>query len=218
MRYAILSDIHSNKQAFQAVLRDIKTLKINEIISLGDLIGYGPSPAEVLALARKHIDHSILGNHDAVFCNKMDSENFNDNAKMMLEWSGSQVNEKAGEYFSAFPLGMRGEGFRVTHANFVNPGEFKYMLTPEDAMNSFNKYHEDIMFIGHSHIPCIFVVGDSQTVHKLSAQNFQVEAGKRYIVNVGSVGDPRDNDPRASYLIYDTVRKNVDFRRIYGTK
>jgi diadenosine tetraphosphatase ApaH/serine/threonine PP2A family protein phosphatase len=195
-------------------LKDIKALNIDEVISLGDLIGYGPSPAEVLGLAKKYIDHSILGNHDAVFCKKLVPENFNDNARVMLEWSASQVSEKAIEYFSSFPLGMRGDGFRIAHANFVNPGEFKYMLNSEDAKKSFDKYNEPIMFIGHSHIPCIFVIGDSQKVHILPPQNFQMEEGKRYIVNVGSVGDPRDNDPRASYLIYDTIHKNIDFRRI----
>lgn len=214
MRYAILSDIHANRQALKAVLLDIRSNEIDEVISLGDIVGYGPSPAEVLEISYTSIHHFVLGNHDAVVCGKLSAEHFNDSAKQIIDWTCLSLDRKAADFFNKIPLVLEGNNLRCAHGNFADPGRFEYIFEPEDALSSFKSCNESILFTGHSHVPGIFVVGKSGKAHWLEPQDFVVEDKKRYIVNVGSIGQPRDNDIRASYCIFDTDNKDILFRKI----
>lgn len=214
MRYAIISDIHSNRQALKAVLTDIQGIGAEKIICLGDLVGYGPCPEEVLETAYGRIHHFVLGNHDAVVCGKMSSDLFNDRAKKIIDWTSSVLNEKASRFFKTVPLVLLGNDFRCAHGEFQDPGRFGYIIDESEASESFAACSEKILFAGHSHNPCIFVTGASRVPHLIESQDFTIEDEKRYIVNVGSVGQPRDNDIRASYCIFDSSEKSVIFRKI----
>lgn len=214
MRYAIVSDLHSNKPALKSVLADIASCGIDEIICLGDVVGYGPNPAEVLEIAYSKIHHFVLGNHDAVIGGKITSGNFNDNARKMIEWTSGALDSKAVKFFNSLPLELTGGNFRCAHGEFANPGRFGYILDTDEAIDSFDSCKEQVMFAGHSHVPGLFVVGKSGIPHWIDPVDFGIEDEKRYIVNVGSVGQPRDDGIRASYCIFDTEKKDVLFKKV----
>ena len=214
MRCAIVSDIHANLQAWKAVLLDIGSSHVDRIICLGDIVGYGPNPADVLESVYKHAHHVVLGNHDAAVCGKLDEGLFNDTAAEVVRWTRKQLNREARVFLNGLTLTLSGEDFRCSHGDFASPGAFHYVIDPADAMPSWNAVNEPLLFVGHSHDPAIFVLGQSGTPHRVAPQDFTLEDGKRFLVNVGSVGSPRDGDARACYCIYDTEEKTVRWRRI----
>ncbi len=214
MRYAIVSDIHSNLPAWNAVLADLSALKARKIICLGDVVGYGPQPEIVLESVYRHIDHFVMGNHDAVVAGKMSDATFNDLAQAMIRWTADRVPAKAKAFLAEQPLVLEGSGFVCAHGSLDRPQAFNYILSPQEALDTWGATDAQLVFIGHSHIPGIFVLGESGIPHLIPAQDFVVEEGKRYIVNAGSVGDPRDADPRASYCLFDDATGVVTFRRV----
>ncbi len=214
MRTAFVSDLHSNAQAWNSVLSDIGSIGCDRIVCLGDLVGYGPSPVAVLESAHQHIHSFVLGNHDAVVAGLMTPENFNDRARRMTEWTRARLGAEGVRFLSRLPLSLKGPDLRCTHANFARPSAFDYILDANDAAASWAAVPEQLLFVGHTHQPALFVLGASGTPHAVVPQDFSVERGKRYIVNVGSVGLPRDGDARASYVIYDDVSGTVRFRRV----
>ncbi|MCL1856669.1 MAG: metallophosphoesterase family protein [Kiritimatiellaeota bacterium] len=214
MRYAIVSDIHGNLQAWNAALTDSAAMRADRIVCLGDCVGYGPEPAAVLASLHRHVHAFVLGNHDAVVCGKMSADVFNDAAQRLIAWTQKQLGASARDFLGTLPLELVGDGFRCTHGSFDNPAAFDYVTDAEEARRSLDATTEPLLFVGHSHIPALFVVGESGTVHALPPQDFTVEPGKRYLVNVGSVGSPRDGGALASYLLYDTATQSLFFRRI----
>ena len=214
MRYAVISDIHANIQALKAVLNDINGQNIDRIISLGDLVGYGPNPLEVIALLNGVLNDSILGNHDAAVVGYFPINKFNDNARASLEWTVERLGKKELDFLSHQALEITFDNARFAHSNFCNSASFHYIISPNDALASFNACEEQLLFTGHSHIPGIFVIGNSGVPHWLPPIDFQAEDEKRYIINVGSIGIPRDNDSRASYCIFDTETQNIFFRKV----
>lgn len=214
MRYAIVSDIHANLQAWKAVLLDIRSLKVDQIICLGDMVGYGPNPCEVLESVYASVDYFVLGNHDAALCGKLDSALFNTPARLILDWTQSRVSRAALDFLKTIPLSLAGEQFRCVHGEFAEPGCFNYVVEPEDALRSWQVVEEPLLFNGHTHCPGIFLMGSSGKPHRLDPEDFELEHGKRFLVNVGSVGNPRDGDARASYCIYDLRQRAVFWRKI----
>ena len=214
MRYAIVSDIHANLQAWEAVLRDIASSRMDGIICLGDVLGYGPNPAEVLQSVHRHVDAMTLGNHDAVLCGKLDPVRFNDHAREMIDWTRTALAPWAADFLSGWPLVLVGDGFRCAHGDFAAPGAFNYVIDPYEALPSWQETTEPLLFTGHTHLPGIFVLGASGAPHFLDARDFVLEKETRYLVSAGSVGFPRDADPRASYCIYDSTEQSVTWRRI----
>ncbi len=214
MRYAIISDLHANRQAFRAVLADIESAGVDEIICLGDVVGYGPSPAEVLSLAYSRVHHFVLGNHDAVIARALDPGCFNDSARKAIEWTAGQLDAKARGFFAGLPLVLDGGSFRCVHGEFTDPPAFNYLIEEVDALASWAAAPQArILFAGHTHVPGLFVIGGSGRAHVLPPQDFTMEAGKRYIVNTGAVGQPRDGDARASWVLFDAESGAVFFRK-----
>lgn len=214
MQYAIVSDIHSNLQAWNATLLDIRSLGIEEIICLGDLVGYGPDPVAVLKSVHANVHHIVLGNHDAVICNKMNASHFNDGAQEIIHWTMGQLGRNAIKFLKDLPLSLVGDGFRCAHGDLANPAMFDYILDPQDALPSWNTVEDQLLFVGHTHHPAIFLLGDSGTPHVVEPQDFAMEEGKRFIVNAGSIGQPRNGDTRACYVIFDTTQRSIHWRQI----
>lgn len=216
MRFAILSDIHANAPAFNVVLTDIQSQsrKVDQILCLGDIVGYGPTPADVLKRAHARIHHFVLGNHDAVVAGRMSPDCFNARAKAAIEWTGRQLDDKARTFFRELPYVLEGPGFRCTHGHPASPTQFRYIIEPKDALDAWAACSEQLIFVGHSHVPGLWVIGASGRPHWLEPTDFSLEDGKRYIVNVGSVGQPRADDVRACYCIYDQNAHSVLFRRV----
>lgn len=214
MRYAIISDIHANLQAWNAVLLDIRALRADRIICLGDIVGYGPNPAQVLQSVHSNVDHFVLGNHDAVICGKLDPSLFNPTACEVIRWTQAQLGKNAFTFLRQLPLTLAGEGFRCAHADFSRPASFRYVVEPDDALPSWSAVDDSLLFVGHTHRPAIHILGQSRTPKRVGPQDFVVEDLKRFLVNVGSVGQPRDGEARASYCILDTVSRAVYWRRL----
>jgi len=214
VRYAILSDIHANLQAWKAVLLDIRSRKADRIICLGDIVGYGPNPLEVLKSVHAEADHIALGNHDAVVCGKMDADLFNPAARSAIEWTTSRLGPKAVTFLGTLPLTLAGPHFRCAHGEFSDPAAFNYVLDPDDADASWNAVPDRVLFVGHSHVPAIFVTGASGRTHHVTPQDFVVEDDKRFLVNVGSVGQPRGDGVLATYCIYDDADRTLLWRSV----
>ncbi len=214
MLYAIVSDIHANAQAWAAVQLDFASLGADRVICLGDVVGYGPDPADVLASTYASVHHFVLGNHDAALCGRMNAGLFSGDARTILDWTRGRLDRKARALMATWPLSLRGPGFRCAHGEFAEPASFRYVLEPETALPSWARTRERLLFVGHSHCPGVYLLGASGTPRRVEAQDLVVESDRRTLVNVGSVGQPRDGDPRACYCLYDPGRRAVYFRRI----
>ena len=214
MLYAIVSDLHSNLVAWKAVLSDLASCNAGKIICLGDIVGYGPQPAEILESVYRHVDAFVMGNHDAAVSGKMTPDNFNAFAKSMVGWSAERINPRGLEFLGSNPLTISAPGFLCAHGSPFQPQAFPYIIDSDEAKRAWDATDAPLVFVGHSHIPSICVVGESGTARWLAPQDFVVDEGRRFIVNAGSVGDPRDGDPRASYCLYDDETRTVSFRRV----
>jgi predicted phosphodiesterase len=214
MRYAIISDVHANLQAWHAVQADMALEGVQAVISLGDLVGYGPNPREVFTEAFPAVDYHLLGNHDAAVCGKVRFDHWNPMAREIISWTRAQLDDYMIEAFRHLSLSLTDGRFRCTHGEFSSPGTFYYVTRPAQAMRSWNAVPEQLLFVGHCHAPALFVLGSSGTPHRVPPQAFVLEEGKRYLVNVGSVGSPRHDDLQASYTVYDTATQTVRWRRV----
>ena len=214
MRYAIVSDIHANLAAWQTVLADIADMRADKIICLGDVSGYGPKPVEVLESVYRVVHFTLMGNHDAAVCGKMDPSTFSPRAQAAVSRHREQLSETGMAWLKTLPLELVMPGFRCTHGDFSDPAAFLYVIEPEEALLSWKATQEQLLFVGHSHLPSIYVIGASGTPHFLDPCDFELEDGKRYIINPGSVGYPRVGSCRSSYCVYDDATKSILFRQL----
>ena len=214
MRYAIISDVHANEAALRAVLTDAVDARADKIICLGDVLGYGPEPVTALELVYRRAHVCLAGNHDDAVCGRFPVEDFTDFAVEAVQRHRAVLTREATDWLSHLPYTCAFEGFACAHGDFSNPENFNYILEPQDAMPSWETRTEQLLFVGHSHQPGIFVLGASGTPHRIDAADFTLEDGKRYIVNPGSVGYPRSGDCRSSYCIYDDAERTVEFRTL----
>ena len=214
MRYAILSDIHANLQALEAVLADAAAERVGMRICLGDVVGYGPSPAETIDLVHRRVEVRLMGNHDAATAGLISTQEFNPIAAEGVARTRARLAPQDTAELASYRPDHAVDGFRCVHGAPVQPMAFAYIHNSTDAAACWKAFGEQLLFTGHTHRPAIFVVGDSGATWQLEAGDFTLEAGKRYIVNPGSVGMPRDDDLRASYCIFDSVEGSIRFRRI----
>jgi diadenosine tetraphosphatase ApaH/serine/threonine PP2A family protein phosphatase len=212
VRYALLSDIHSNLEALEAVLEDISGQQIDELLCLGDLVGYGANPNECVQRIRELVSHVVAGNHDSAVVGQTDVYNFNSHARRAVVWTAEVIEPHHARYLSERPYVDRIDDCLLVHATPSEPAAWNYVLSTQAARPEFQAFSESICFIGHSHQPIFFSLDEvprSQRGDRLTC-----EPGKRYIVNVGSIGQPRDKDPRSCYAIYDADSRTVQLRRV----
>ena len=216
MRYAIISDVHANVAALRAVLTDAADEQVDKIICLGDVLGYGPEPVAALELVYRRAHVCLAGNHDDAVCGRFPVEDFTEFAAAAVARHRAAITHEAKDWLAHLPYTCEFEGFACAHGDFSGPQNFNYVLEAEDAVPSWEARTEQLLFVGHSHRPCIFVLGASGTPHRIDAADFTLEDGKRYIVNPGSVGYPRVSNGTclSSYVIYDTSERSVKFRTI----
>ncbi len=214
MRYAFVSDIHANLPAWKNVLADLADLSVDRVICLGDVVGYGPDPAGVLDLLYRKVHATLLGNHDAAVCGKIDPSLFSPRAQAAVLRHRQQLSREGLAWLAARPLVLAGPGFRCAHGDFSAPGAFRYVIDPHEALPSWSATREQLLFVGHSHLPAIYVIGGSGEPHLVGPCDFQLEEGKRYIVNPGSVGYPRVGECRSTYCVYDDADRSVVFRSL----
>lgn len=214
MRFAILSDIHGNLEALQAVIQHIEHESVDEIICLGDIVGYGPNPNECIELIREKATIILAGNHDYAPIGKIDTSYFNNYAKIAIEWTGDVLKPESKNFLSKLPLFEQHAGIFLVHATPHQPGEWKYIFSLDDAIEQFLSFEGQICFIGHSHSPVIFIEGKNYNYHLSYENKLHVRNDERLIINVGSVGQPRDMNPNSAYAIFDTETQGYCLNRI----
>lgn len=210
---AIISDIHGNLQALEAVIEDIEKQGIHERVCLGDIVGYGAQPAECLELLQAKDFRVILqGNHDAYVAADVDPSNVSAETLQVIQWTRQVLSAEQRDWLRALPLTWQAEDYEVVHASLQHPVEWRYVLEPGAAAAHFSHQQLKICFIGHSHRPAMFVEGEDRALDITSLESIRPD--RKQVINVGSVGQPRDEDPQACYLIYRREKQDVCWRRI----
>ncbi len=217
MRYAIMSDIHSNLAAFRAVLRDMEARGgVQRIWCLGDIVGYGPDPRECIGLLRQYDHICVTGNHDWGAIGKIDIEDFNPEAAFACRWNGQQLDEDDVAYLAGLPLTIIEGDFTLAHGSPREP-IWEYLVSTYSARVSFDYFETGFCLVGHSHVPLVFELVEESgecLLHQLAAGEVLHLGERRLIINPGGVGQPRDGDPRASYAIYDSDRNVIQHYRV----
>ncbi|OVE73364.1 hypothetical protein BVX93_01920 [bacterium B13(2017)] len=214
MRYAIISDVHSNYEALTAVLEDIRKQKVDDIICLGDIVGYGASPKECINLIKQCCSQIIIGNHDHAAIGLTDTDYFNFNARNAIKWTSQQLTDEEKEYFSNLPFYSKRDDLIFTHASLYKPQDWGYILDEYQALASFEQMKDSfICFIGHSHVPLAFIKKQYLSF-MWDIKEFVLEKNNQYIINVGSVGQPRDGIKDAAYVIYDSSKLLINLIRV----
>jgi diadenosine tetraphosphatase ApaH/serine/threonine PP2A family protein phosphatase len=215
MRYAILGDIHSNLAAFEAVLSDADDRGgFDKIWCLGDVVGYGPDPNECIERLRQLEHVCIAGNHDWAAIGNMDTADFNPVAALACKWTAQQLTAKNIDYLKSLPLRICQDDFTLVHGSPREP-VWEYLLSIEGAQENFAHFETNYCLVGHSHVPLIFELIDSEADYKIFSEETDLELGEiRMIINPGSVGQPRDGDPRASYALYNDEARTVRHYRV----
>ena len=214
MRYAVFSDVHANPAALGKVVSDARRCGAEKFVCLGDTVGYGPLPSEAVAAVRSVADLVLCGNHDAAVAGTLDAADFIDLAGEAVTRHKSALSAEDIAWLKSLPPSAEAAGAAFAHGDLTDPGVFNYVDSEEAAAENFAATNAQIVFVGHTHVPEMFIVGASGAVHRLEPQDFVAEEGKRYIVNVGSVGYPRESNGvcLSSYVLYDTDEKAVRFR------
>jgi diadenosine tetraphosphatase ApaH/serine/threonine PP2A family protein phosphatase len=217
MRLGIFSDVHANLEALGAVLEAYRKEEIDVYYCLGDTVGYGGSPNECADLVRELAKATILGNHDAAVSGRMDYSYYYEAARHALDAHASMISQDNMAWLKSLPYEHRLDevGVLLCHGSPVRLEEFEYIFAPEQARECLAIYDRigHLTLIGHSHLCKVFALSRT-SVEELPSADFELKPDRKYIVSVGSVGQPRDFDNRASYTVYDTERKRFEFKRI----
>lgn len=217
MRLGIFSDVHANYEALSAVLEAYRKERIDVFYCLGDTVGYGGSPNECCDLVRELAKVTILGNHDAAVSGRMDYSYYYEAARHALDAHAAIISGENMGWLKNLPYEHRLDdvGVLLCHGSPVRLEEFEYIFAPEQARECLAIYDRigHITLIGHSHLCKVFALTRT-SVEEVPSMDFELEPDKKYIVSVGSVGQPRDFDNRASYTVYDTETKRFEFKRV----
>ena len=216
MRIGIISDIHSNLEALTESLAALERSRPDRIFCLGDVVGYGASVNECCDLVRKVSEVTLLGNHDAAVAGRMDYSFYYDAARHALDWTASRIAGDHMEWLRGLPYVHRIDHVQFSHGNPVQPDAYEYVFAIEQARELLPHLDAlaDVNFIGHSHLCKAFALNAAGDVTEVVANKFGLRRGYKYVISVGSVGQPRDCDSRACYVLYDTDRREVSYHRV----
>jgi predicted phosphodiesterase len=213
IKYGIFSDIHSNMEALTAVLQDMHGQGVTHPVCLGDIVGYNANPLECLRLVQALGCPVIKGNHDEIVSGAKDGKNFNALAGEGIAYSKRRLKDEDKTFLWDLPMQLKVGGFTAVHASMDDPAQWNYVTSDLEAESSFTYQMTSLCFCGHTHIPKVFIK-DRGVSEMPKMQRLQLKKGARYLVNVGSVGQPRDRDWRSSYVIYTPDQSLIEFRRI----
>ena len=212
MKYAIIADIHANLEAFQVVLDDIQKQKCTHIACLGDVVGYNANPKECLDIVRQMNIPCVKGNHDEYCSTDEELEGFNPNAAEAVMWTRQQLSDEDRKWLRDLKYVRLVSNFTIVHATLDQPQRWAYVFEKLDAAASFTYQNTAVCFFGHTHVPLAFIRDSS--VRGGTYSKFKVEPGRKYFVNVGAVGQPRDGIPKAGYVVYDMDEGSIELRRL----
>jgi predicted phosphodiesterase len=210
MRYAVFSDVHSNLEAFKVVIKDVEQKKIEDILFLGDIVGYGPDPNECLDILVERCKIHLAGNHDWGVLGLTDDTYFNEYARHAIEWTRGVLTGENRGILKSFPVKKEiiDDDILIVHSTPKEPEEWHYLLTLWDAEINFQYFDNKFCFLGHSHQPFIIEKYPSGEIVTYK-EAVRIKKNVRYIINAGSVGQPRDGDPRACYTIIDDQKVEI---------
>jgi predicted phosphodiesterase len=212
LRYAIFSDIHGNLESLQAALA--LTLPADEIVCLGDIVGYGPNPNECVAIVRERASVTVLGNHDVAAIDNFGLSYFNPAARAAMEWTQSVLLAEHHAWLNSLGYEFRLPEFLLVHGAPVN--YFEYILDKSGAARAFAASDAPLIFVGHTHISGYYALRPDGSIDAKLLQKggtFSLDEGSRYVVNVGSIGQPRDLNPRASFGFYEPAARTIEIVR-----
>ncbi len=212
MRYGLFSDIHGNLEALRVVLDALYKEDVDAYICTGDIVGYGANPRECLGLIKDLNPMAIAGNHDYGVVGLTDLSYFNPSAKEAVLWARNQLGEEDKKFLAGLKLIQNFPDFTLVHATLKAAGEWNYIFSTYEARQNFQLLTTSLLFVGHSHVPIVFEGNGQYRYYFREVVN--LEEGRKYIINIGSVGQPRDGDPRASFAVYDTESQIVRVKRI----
>ena len=212
MKYAVIADIHGNLDAFQVVLEDARAQKCTHYCCVGDVVGYGGYPKQCLDIVRAMNMPCVKGNHDEYCSSEEDLEGFNPHAAEAVIWTRKQLTEDDRKWLRDLKYIRLVASFSMVHATLDQPERWGYVFDKLMAAASFTYQNTGVCFFGHTHVPVAFI--RDSVVRGGTYSKFKVEPGRKYFVNVGSVGQPRDNNPKAAYVIYDLHEGSIEIRRL----
>jgi predicted phosphodiesterase len=212
MKYAIIADIHANLEALEVVLEDIKAQKCTHVACLGDVVGYNANPKECLDIIRDMNVPCVKGNHDEYCSTDEDLEGFNPHAAEAVSWTRAQLSDADRQWLRDLKYIRLVASFSIVHATLDVPQRWGYVFDKLAAAASFTYQNTAVCFFGHTHVPVAFI--RDSVVRGGTYSKFKVEPGRKYFVNVGAVGQPRDGNPKAAYAIYDLTEGSIELRRL----
>ncbi len=214
MRYIVISDIHGNVEALERVLEETDTLRPDIFVSLGDVVGYGANPSECIDIIEEYAHISIGGNHDLAAAGLTDSDDFNSTAKRAIMWTVKSLDPRHRDILERYDLLRRYGKCLFTHASPISPLDWDYVYTVGQAKAIFESFSEKFIFIGHTHVPGIIAYDQNSGCKVVRSSILQVEPGSRYLINVGSIGQPRDGIAASSFALLDVKKGIITIRRV----
>jgi len=214
MRYAILSDIHANLEGLIQVLHILRKESIDTYYCLGDIVGYGANPNECIEELRKVANVSLAGNHDWAAAGEMPLDYFNDFAREAVMWTRGVLTAPNRSFLGQLQLVLSDPSMTMVHGTLIHPEDFHYMCNSGDALETFEVMRTDVCFVGHTHVAGVFIRDGKGNIAGATRSVISLEKGNKYIVNAGSVGQPRDNNPKAAYCIFDTDAGQIEIKRV----
>jgi diadenosine tetraphosphatase ApaH/serine/threonine PP2A family protein phosphatase len=214
MRIAVISDIHANLHAFEAVLAELDREQLDELWCLGDLVGYGPHPNEVTEIVADRADVCLIGNHDLVALGRLDVREFNPDAAAAAQWTANTMTPETRTFLESLEPSAKREGVELFHASPLDP-VWEYILTGDAALAALEATAAPVILVGHSHVALAIRLTERRLEGGLAPHGTNADlADARWLLNPGSVGQPRDGDPRAAYLLIDVPNDRASFRRV----
>ncbi len=211
--FAVLGDIHSNLDALNVVLEDCRSQGVTDFLCTGDVVGYNACPHECMDVIRELGCPVVVGNHDFYVASQQNLDDFNPAAAAVVEWTRRQLSEDELSWLRVLPFTRTQMGITLVHSTMDNPENFGYVFDNLQAEANFLNQKTPVCFHGHTHCPMIYEKS-MNGVFRIDAQDFTLPMGRKYFINVGSVGQPRDGDPRATYVIFDPKERTVRYRRL----
>lgn len=215
MRYGILGDIHGNLEALEIAVAGLRRERVDAFLQVGDIVGYGADPGPCIRLVRDLQMRVVAGNHDWAVIGKLDTSFFNVYAREAVEWTRSVISRGDMQYLESLPLVDEVDEYvTLVHATLDQPEVFDYIQTYYDAHRSLNALRTQVCFMGHSHVPMAFLL--KKNIVHTNAEHLSLEGVRRSLINVGSIGQPRDENPKTAFAVLDTeLQEYTLFRERY---
>jgi diadenosine tetraphosphatase ApaH/serine/threonine PP2A family protein phosphatase len=215
LRIGILSDVHANLEALEAVFESLRAARCDQLVCLGDVVGYGAQPNECCELIRRNVNATILGNHDAAVAGRMDYSYYRAPARQALDWHARVLSRENMAWLRSLPYTHEIEDVAFCHGSPAAIEDFEYVFVVDQVRELSVRLNDfkPVTFIGHSHL-CKSFAFDAKTAEEILHTRFTCDPSRRYIVTAGSVGQPRDYDSRACCAVYDTTSRRFEYRRV----